>query len=143
MSTHRLSVKDIKREWHLIDAKDKILGRIATDIATILMGKNKASFVSYLDTGDYVVVTNAAKVKVSGKKSEQKVYFRHSGYPGGDKRETFSKLINRRPDEVIRHAVKGMLPKTKLGKRMIKKLHVYADSKHPYGKQISGEGGAK
>ena len=138
MSTNKLSIKDIKRTWHLVDASDQVLGRIATDIATKLMGKNKSNFVPYLDNGDYVVVTNASKVKVSGKKSEVKVYFRHSGYPGGDKSETFSDLQKRKPEEIIRHAVKGMLPKTKLGREMIKKLHVFAGNEHPFEKQVGG-----
>ena len=125
MSTNVLSAKDIKREKHTIDASGKILGRLATYVATILMGKNKATFVPYLDTGDFVVVTNASKVKVSGKKYQTKTYTRHSGYPGGLKVEKFDKLIERRPEYIIEHAVKGMLPHNKLGKQMIKKLKVY------------------
>lgn len=139
MSTNVLRKKDIKREWHVVDAKDQVLGRLATDVATKLLGKNKVNFVPYLDNGDFVVVTNASLVKVTGKKSSQKVYFRHSGYPGGDKTEVFDKLIVRRPEEVVRHAVKGMLPKTKLGREMIKKLHVYANANHPHLKQLGGE----
>lgn len=138
MSTNVLKAKDITRNWYLIDAKDKVLGRLATDVVTKLLGKNKVNFVPYLDNGDYVIVTNAAKVRVTGKKATQKVYFRHSGYPGGDKRETFDKLIVRRPEEVVRHAVKGMLPKTKLGREMIKKLHVFAGSEHTFVKQVGG-----
>lgn len=134
MSTNVLSVKDIKREWHFIDAKDLILGRLATDIATRLMGKNKPSFVPYLDTGDFVVITNASKVKTTGKKAATKTYFRHSGYPGGDRVEVFSDLLKNKPEEIIKHAVKGMLPKTKLGKRMMKKLYVYPGSQHPFKK---------
>ncbi len=136
MSTVNLSAKDIKRSWHLIDAKGQILGRVATQVATLLRGKNKAQFVPHLDTGDYVVVTNSGQVKVSGKKQTQKMYARHSGYPGGLKIENFERLINRRPEEVVRHAVAGMLPKTKLGKRMIKKLHIYSGTNHPYTKQV-------
>ena len=125
MSTNVLSAKDIKRAKHTIDASGKILGRLATEVATILMGKNKPIFVPYLDTGDFVVVTNASKIKVSGKKSQDKVYMRHSGYPGGLKVEKFNKLIERRPEYIIEHAVKGMLPHNKLGRQMIKKLKVY------------------
>lgn len=136
MNTNRLSAKEIKRSWHLVDAKDKPLGRLATGVAKVLMGKNKASYVPYLDMGDFVVVTNASKVKVTGKKLEQKVYFRHSGYPGGDKREMLGHLLSRKPGEVIRHAVRGMLPKTKLGRKMVKKLHVFSDEKHPFTKHI-------
>ncbi|MBI2022295.1 50S ribosomal protein L13 [Candidatus Daviesbacteria bacterium] len=136
MSTNVLSAKDIKRNWHLVDARGKILGRVATEIASKLTGKNKVNYVPYLDTGDFVIVTNAAEVKVTGNKPLQKTYFRHSGYPGGDKTETFERLIKRRPEEVIRHAVKGMLPKTKLGDKMIKKLYVFAGNKHPFAKQL-------
>lgn len=139
MSTNVLSAKDIKREWHVVDAKGKVLGRIATDIATMLSGKGKVSYVPYLDNGDFVVVTNAALVKVTGKKADQKKYVRHSGYPGGLKVEVFADLIKRKPEDVILHAVKGMLPKTKLGKKMIKKLHVFPSSTHPYAKQLKIE----
>ena len=126
MSTNVLSIKDVKREKHVLDADGKILGRLATQIATFLMGKHKPQFVPYLDTGDFVVVTNASKVKVTGKKATDKKYVRHSGYPGGLKVETFDKLIVRQPEKIIEHAVKGMLPKTKLGRAMYKKLTVYS-----------------
>ena len=124
MSTNVLSVKDIKRETHTIDASGKILGRLSSEIAKLLMGKHKPEFVPYLDTGDFVVVTNASKIKVTGEKLAQKEYVRHSGYPGGRKVETLEKLINRRPEAVLEHAIKGMLPKNKLGRAMIKKLTV-------------------
>lgn len=127
MSTNVVSIKNIKREKHVIDASGKILGRLATEVATILMGKNKPNYVPYLDMGDYVVVTNAAKVKLTGKKKTQKKYIRHSGYPGGLKSETFDKMILRKPEYVIEHAVKGMLPHSKLGNKMIKKLKVFAE----------------
>lgn len=138
MSTNVLSAKDIKRSWHLIDAKDMVLGRLATDVATKLSGKHKPSRVPYLDTGDFVVVINAAKVLVTGKKAQQKKYTRHSGYPGGLREEVFSKLLVRRPEEIIRHAVRGMLPKTSLGRQMITKLHVFAGSEHSFNKQVKG-----
>lgn len=138
MSTNVLSSKDIKRDWHLIDAKEKILGRLATEVARKLMGKHKPHFVPYLDTGDYVVITNASKVKVTGKKAQDKRYVRHSGFPGGLKVETFDKLIARKPDEVIRHAIVGMLPKNRLGRQMIKKLHIFAGSDHTFEKQLGG-----
>lgn len=128
MSTNKLSAKDIKREKQTIDASGKVLGRLATEIASILMGKNKPQFVPYLDTGDLVIVTNAAEVKLTGKKAKEKTYTRHSGYPGGLKVETFDKIITRKPEFVIEHAVKGMLPQTKLGRQMIKKLKVFAGS---------------
>ncbi len=124
-NTNVLSAKNIKREKHVIDASGKILGRLASEVASILMGKNKAQFVPYLDTGDFVSVVNASKVKVTGKKMQNKNYFRHSGYPGGLKVETLSDLLKRRPGYVLEHAVKGMLPNTKLGRQMIKKLKVF------------------
>ena len=129
MSTNTLSAKDIKRESHKIDASGKILGRLATEVATILMGKKKPSFVPYLDTGDFVVVTNASKIKLTGKKMQNKTYTRHSGYPGGLRVETFDKMIVKKPEFIIEHAVLGMLPGNKLGKQMIKKLTVFAGDK--------------
>lgn len=127
MGTNKLSVKDIKREKHIIDATGKILGRLSTEIATLLMGKHKAQYVPYLDTGDIVVVTNASKIKLSGKKMINKTYIHHSGYPGGLKVEKFDKLIIRKPTFIIEHAVKGMLPGNKLGRQMIKKLKIFAN----------------
>lgn len=126
MSTNVLSAKNIKREKYVIDASGKILGRLATEIATILMGKKKPEFVPYLDTGDFVVVTNVKNIKVTGKKMQDKIYIRHSGYPGGKKEESFDKMISRKPEYVLEHAVKGMLPKNRLGDQMIKKLKVFA-----------------
>jgi len=126
MSTNVVSAKDIKRQTYTIDASGKILGRLATEVAIILMGKKRVEFVPYLDTGDFVVVTNASKVKLSGKKMQSKIYVRHSGYPGGLKVETFDKMIARKPEYIIEHAIKGMLPHNKLGRQMIKKLKVFA-----------------
>lgn len=125
MGTNVLSAKEIKRAWHIMDAKDRILGRLAVEAANKLSGKGKVSFVPYLDNGDFVVVTNATKVKITGNKFKDKKYVRHSGYPGGLKVETYSKLMNRKPQEIIHHAVKGMLPKNKLGKKMITRLKIY------------------
>lgn len=125
MSTNKLSAKNIKREKHTIDASGKVLGRLASEVARLLMGKHKSSFVPYLDIGDYVSVINASMVKLTGKKMQDKIYIRHSGYTGGLKEESFDKLIIRRPEYIIEHAVKGMLPKNKLGKTMIKKLKVF------------------
>lgn len=126
MSTNVLSAKDIKREKHIIDATNQVLGRLAAQAATFLMGKHKPNYVPYLDCGDFVVVTNAGKVKVTGKKIQQKMYTRHSGYPGGLKTESLEKLLIRRPEYVIEHAVRGMVPKGKLGRQMMKKLTVFA-----------------
>lgn len=139
MSTNVLSAREIRRAWHLIDAKNRGLGRLATEATTFLMGKNKPQYVPFLDIGDNVVVVNAAKVKVSGNKETQKKYVRHSGYPGGLREETLASLRERRPENVIIHAVKGMLPGTKLGRQMIKKLHVFAGSEHPFKKQVKSE----
>lgn len=124
--------KDIEKAWHLFDAKNKILGRLSSEVAMILMGKNKSYYTPHLDTGDYVVVINAQKVAFSGRKEKQKKYYRHSQYPGGLKVKTAQQVRETKPEDLIRHAVRGMLPKTKLGKLMLKKLYVYKDEKHPY-----------
>lgn len=128
MSTNVLSAKNIKREKHVIDAKDQILGRLSTQVARLLMGKHKSNYVPYLDCGDFVTVTNASKIKVTGKKMQDKKYVRHSGYPGGLKEEPLEKLLDRQPEYVIEHAVWGMMPKGKLGKQMIKKLKVFKEA---------------
>lgn len=127
---------DIKRSWHHIDIKGKILGRTATDIARFLIGKQKPYFVPHLDCGDYVVVTNAAGVVVTGKKEGQKKYYRHSGYPGGLRVETLGHLRKRKPQDIIKHAVKGMLPQNKLRDRMLKRLYIYAGEEHPYREKL-------
>jgi len=132
MKTYSVKAKEIKREWHVIDATDQVLGGIATEAAKILMGKNKAMFTRNLDTGDYVVVINAAKIRVTGKKLEQKMYYRHSGYPGGFRSVSLSEVLSKKPEMVIEHAVKGMLPQNKLGAAMLKKLKVYAGAEHPH-----------
>lgn len=128
MSTNVLSIKDIKREKHVIDASGQILGRLATQVARFLQGKHKPNYVPYLDCGDFVIVTNASKIKVTGKKMQDKKYVRHSGYPGGLKEEPLEKLLVRRPEYVVEHAVWGMMPKGKLGRQMIKKLKVYKEA---------------
>ena len=130
--TRVTKAKEIKREWHLINAQDQILGRMAVEIAALLMGKNKPSFVPYLDGGDYVVVINTAKVKVSGRKAENKLYYRHSGYPGGFKKVTFAQQMAKDPTQIIRHAVEGMLPKNKLRDQRLARLKVFIDEKHNY-----------
>ncbi len=139
MSTNAVSAKSIQRNWHLIDANNQTLGRIAVGIANILMGKNKVNYVPYLDMGDYVVVTNAAGLKVSGRKAEQKKYYSHSGFPGGLRTQTYANMIVDKPQEVLKHAIKGMLPNNKLRPKMLKKLFVYADTNHPYKKQLKQE----
>jgi large subunit ribosomal protein L13 len=138
MKTYSTKAKDVERQWHVIDASGKTLGRLATQIANLLMGKHKPTYVPYLDTGDYVIVLNAAKVRVTGKKAKQKTYYRHSGYPGGLKAETFEKMLAAHPTRVIEHAVKGMLPHNRLGRAMLKKLKVYVDDSHPHQAQVAG-----
>ncbi len=132
MTTYMAKKEEIKRKWYIVDAEGKILGRIASKIAAVLRGKNKVVFTPHVDTGDYVIVTNAEKVRLSGKKEEKKIYQSHSGYPGGYKEEKFSSMIKRNPVKVIHLAVRGMLPKTRLGDAMIKKLKVYKGPKHPH-----------
>jgi large subunit ribosomal protein L13 len=130
--TKSTKISDIKREWHLVDVKGKILGRIASDIALLLMGKSKPYFVRNLDLGDYVVVINAKSVKTTGKKEDLKKYFRVSGYPGGLKAETLKELRKRNPEEIIIHAVSGMIPQNKLKAKMLKRLYVFASQEHTY-----------
>ncbi|HEY2859304.1 MAG TPA: 50S ribosomal protein L13 [Terracidiphilus sp.] len=132
MKTAIPSPEDIHRHWHLIDAEEAVLGRIATRAAHILMGKHKASYTPFLDTGDHVIVVNAAKVKLTGQKEEQKLYRRHSGYPGGLTETSARKVRETRPVRMVEEAVQGMLPKSKLGKQMYRKLQVYAGPKHPH-----------
>lgn len=136
MSTNVVSAKSIQRDWHLIDAKGKILGRLAVEISTKLRGKSKPNYIPYLDMGDFVVVTNAKDIKVSGKKREDKKYYSHSGYPGGLRTQTFEGLLSTKPEEIIKHAVKGMLPNNKLRNGLLKKLYVFPSSNHSYGKQL-------
>ncbi len=131
--TKATKISDIKREWHLIDVKGKVLGRISTEIVGLLMGKGKPYFVRNLDCGDFVVLINAGGVSVSGNKEEKKKYYRYSGYPGGLKIEALKDLMKRKPEEVIYHAVRGMLPQNKLRDKMLKRLLVFAGEEHPYG----------
>ena|SRR5260221_6188584 len=132
MLTQATRANDIKRSWHLIDVKDKTLGRVSSEIAQLLMGKSKPYFVRNLDCGDYVVVVNAKDIQVTGKKEEQKRYNRHSGYPGGFKSETLKELRVRKPENIITHAVKGMLPDNRLKDRMLTRLFVFAGEEHTY-----------
>ena len=132
MKTYTAKPSDIERQWHVIDASDKVLGRLATQVAGLLMGKHKPIFSRNLDTGDFVVVINADKVRVTGNKAKQKLYYRHSGYPGGLKSISLEKMMQTKPTRVIELAVKGMLPHTRLGASMIKKLRVYAGDTHPH-----------
>jgi len=139
VKTIHVRSEDIKRTWYVIDAGDKVLGRLATGIARLLNGKNKAEYSPHVDIGSGVIVINCDKIKVTGKKSQQKKYKRFSGYPGGLKEESLESLRKRKPQEVLRHAVKGMLPKNKLGRRMIKRLKIYVGDKHPHTAQMPKE----
>jgi large subunit ribosomal protein L13 len=123
---------DVQRQWHVIDATDVVLGRLATHTATLLRGKHKPIFAPHVDTGDFVVVVNAGKVALTGNKRETKVAYRHSGYPGGLKRVRYDELLSTRPERAIELAVKGMLPKNSLGRQMLRKLKVYAGPEHPH-----------
>jgi large subunit ribosomal protein L13 len=135
MSTEFPSKNGIKREWHVLDADDIVLGKLASRAAMLLMGKHKATYTPFLDTGDHVIVINAAKVKLTGKKDDQKVYHRFTGYPGGLVSVGARKMRTMRPTRMVEDAIFGMLPKTKLGKQMIRKLRVYAGDKHPHSAQ--------
>jgi len=132
LKTYSVKASEIKREWHVVDAKDKVLGKLAAEVAGLLMGKHKPMFCRHLDTGDFVVVINAEKVHVSGNKTKQKIYYRHSNYPGGLKSITLEEMQKTKPERVIEYAVKGMLPRNRLGKSMLKKLKVYAGDFHPH-----------
>jgi large subunit ribosomal protein L13 len=132
MKTFMLRKEDVQREWYLVDATGKTLGRLASEIAKILMGKHKPTYTPHVDNGDFVVVVNAEKIHVTGKKLEKKVYYWHTGYPGGLKSATLKELLQKKPTEVIRLAVRGMLPKNKLRDRRMKRLKVYAGPEHPH-----------
>lgn len=132
MKTYSVKAGEIERQWHIVDAEGKILGRLATEVARILRGKHKPIYTPHLDTGDHVIVINASKVELSGRKADQKEYFRHSGYMGGEKFIPFRRMLDKHPERVIELAVKGMLPKNALGRQMRSKLKVYAGSEHPH-----------
>lgn len=132
MKTYIPSVSEIERKWYVVDANSKILGRLATKVAGILMGKGKPHFTPHMDVGDFVIVINADKANLSGKKETTKTYHRYSGYPGGLKSTTFSKYVKEKPEELFRKAVWGMLPKNKLGRKMLSKLFVYRGDQHPH-----------
>ena len=132
MKTYFANDNIIEHKWYVVDASGKVLGRMATQIAKYLRGKHKPEFTPHADTGDYIIVTNASKIKVTGKKTSDKVYYSHSGYPGGIKEITFEKLLEKDATKVIERAVKGMLPKNPLGRAMLSKLKVYAGAEHPH-----------
>jgi large subunit ribosomal protein L13 len=133
--TYSPKASEIQRAWYVVDADGLVLGRLATEVARVLRGKHKPSFTPHLDTGDHVVIVNADKVVLTAGKAERKTVYRHSGYPGGLKAETFAHLLERRPEEAVRRTIRGMLPKTRLGRQMLTKLKVYAGPTHPHAAQ--------
>ncbi|SFX02602.1 50S ribosomal protein L13 [Marinospirillum alkaliphilum] len=135
MKTFSAKPASVKRDWYVVDATDKTLGRLATELARRLRGKHKPEYTPHVDTGDYLVIINAEKVRVTGNKSKDKMYYRHTGFPGGIKEMSFEKLIDHAPERVIQGAVKGMLPKGPLGRAMLAKLKIYAGAEHPHAAQ--------
>jgi large subunit ribosomal protein L13 len=133
--TYSPKASEIQRAWYVVDADGLVLGRLATEVARVLRGKHKPSFTPHLDTGDHVVIVNADKVVLTADKGERKTVYRHSGYPGGLKAETFAHLLQRRPEEAVRRTIRGMLPKNRLGRQMLTKLKVYAGPTHPHAAQ--------
>jgi large subunit ribosomal protein L13 len=134
MKTYSVKAKDIKREWHIIDASDEVLGKVATRVARLLSGKHKPMYAANMDVGDFVVVINAGKIKYTGNKLKQKMYYSHSGYPGGLKTERLEELLEKYPERVLEHAVKGMLPRNKLNAKMMRRLRIFMSAENPYGK---------
>ncbi len=133
--TYYPTADEIDNKWFVVDAQDQVLGRLASEVAQILRGKHKPQFTPHLDTGDYVIVINAEKIRLSGKKSNYKAYFRHSGYIGNERSTDFNEMLAKHPDRIIKHAVKGMLPHNRLGRQIIKKLKVYRGADHPHAAQ--------
>lgn len=136
MGTYSVRASEIQQDWYVVDAEGQILGRLASEIASVLKGKRKPTYSTHLDVGDNVIVVNAEKVMVTGRKRDNKIYFRHSLYPGGDTRTRFRDLQAKKPEEIVRLAVKGMMPKNRLGRAMMKKLKIYAGSEHPHAAQM-------
>jgi large subunit ribosomal protein L13 len=136
MKTYNAKKDEITRNWYLINAEGKVVGRLAVEIARRLRGKHKPVYTPHVDTGDFVIVVNAKKVALSGAKMEKKIYYRHSGYPGGLTQTAAKKMLGEKPEELLRHAVKGMLPKNTLGRQMLKKLKIYSGGTHPHSAQV-------
>lgn len=143
MKTYSLKGAEIDKRWHVVDAQGQTLGRLATQVASLLMGKHKPTYSPHLDMGDFVVVVNAEKVRVTGKKARQKVYYRHSGYPGGLKTTTYAELMAKRPERVIEHAVRGMVAHNRLGRQLLRHLKVYRGPHHPHEAQVRGSAGRR
>lgn len=135
MKTYHQKESEIQRDWLLVDADGQVLGRLATQIATLLRGKHKPTYTPSMDGGDFVIVTNVEKIKIMGRKADQKVYYRHSGYPGGIKATPYKMMLAKHPDRILRTAVKGMLPKNRMGRRLLGKLRLYSGPNHPHAAQ--------
>ncbi|NNJ09415.1 50S ribosomal protein L13 [Chloroflexales bacterium ZM16-3] len=135
MKTYHQKPSEVQRDWLLVDADSQVVGRLATQIATLLRGKHKPTYTPSIDGGDFVIVVNAEKIKITGRKADQKVYYRHSGYPGGIKATPYKMMLSKHPDRILRIAVKGMLPKNRIGRRLMTKLRIYAGPKHPHAAQ--------
>jgi large subunit ribosomal protein L13 len=136
LRTYTPTPKDITRAWHVVDADGLVLGRVATEVARILRGKHKPIFAPHMDTGDHVIIINADKIVLTSGKAEKKMVYRHSGYPGGIRSNTYAELLDTKPAEAVRRSVRGMIPKNRLGRQMLKKLKVYAGPNHPHGAQL-------
>ena len=136
MRTISAKKEDVKREWYLVDAEGEVLGRLSSQVAAVLRGKHKPIFTPHVDTGDFVIVINADKVRLTGSKIEDKIYYRHTGYPDGLKSESLRNYLEKKPDELVRRSIRGMLPKNKLGRAMFKKLKVYSGHEHPHEAQM-------
>jgi large subunit ribosomal protein L13 len=136
MKTYSIKAGEIDRQWHVIDASGKTLGRLASEVSVILMGKDKPTFSNHINVGDYVVVVNAAKIKVTGNKDKQKMYYSHSNYPGGLRTVSYSDMLKKNPEKIITSAVKGMIPRNRLGRQIMSRLKVYAGDEHPHQAQI-------
>lgn len=132
MKTYSQKASEVQRDWYIIDANGQTLGRLATQIATLLRGKHKPTYTPSMDGGDFVVVVNVEKIRVSGRKADQIIYYRHTGYPGGLRETPYRMMLSKKPEYILRHAVKGMIPKTRLGRRLITKLRIYAGPQHPH-----------
>ena len=139
MKTESIKRNEIVRDWYIVDAKDKTLGRLASSVAQILRGKNKVNFSPNIDMSDFIIVINAEKIVLTGNKENTKEYWRHTGYPGGQKTVSYKKMLNERPDQIIRSAVKGMLPHNKLGRKLLNHLKVYSGENHPHSAQLPKE----
>ncbi len=139
MKTYTLKAKEVERRWHVVDAEGRILGRLASEVAQLLRGKYRPTYTPHMDNGDFVVIVNAAKVKVTGDKAEQKRYYRHSGYPGGLKEMSLARMLETRPERVLQAAVKGMLPHNRLSRQLLRHLKVYGGPDHPHQAQVGSE----